>query len=95
MDIVQDLAAIGAVLSLLTGSLWWLRKRGYSGLVSPKRDSARKLECLERLSLGPQHTLHLIRVGNESLLLASTPAGCTLVQSLSAPGTVRGSEETR
>jgi flagellar biosynthetic protein FliO len=95
MDIVQDLAAIGAVLSLLTGTLWWLRKRGFSGFLSPKRDNSRKLECLERLSLGPQHTLHLIRVGNESLLLASTPSGCTLVQNLASPCPVREPEETR
>jgi flagellar biosynthetic protein FliO len=82
MELVQEFAAVGAVLSLLAATLWWLRRRGLAGLIPPKRDAGRRLECLERLSLGPQHTLHLVRVGDMALLLASTPAGCALIQSL-------------
>jgi flagellar biogenesis protein FliO len=82
MELFQDLAAVGAVLTLLAATLWWLRRRGFTGIIPPKRDTTRKMECLERLSLGPQHTLHLVRVGDTALLLASTPTGCALVQSL-------------
>jgi flagellar biosynthetic protein FliO len=82
MELVQELAAVGAVLSLLAATLWWLRRRGFAGILPAKRDAGRRLECLERLSLGPQHTLHLVRVGDMALLLASTPTGCALIQSL-------------
>ena len=82
MEFVQELAAVGTVLALLGGTLWWLRRRGFAALVPMRRTAGQRLECLERLSLGPQHTLHLVRVGDTAVLLASTPAGCALVQSL-------------
>lgn len=82
MEFVQELAAVGGVLALLSATLWCLRRRGFAAILPMKRVAGRRLECLERLSLGPQHTLHLVRVGDTALLLASTPAGCALVQSL-------------
>ncbi|MBZ5622782.1 MAG: flagellar biosynthetic protein FliO [Acidobacteriia bacterium] len=92
MELFQQLAAVGAVLVLLAASLWWLRRRGFAGVLPMKRPAGRRLECLERLSLGPQHTLHLVRVGDTALLLASTPAGCALVQTLPR-GAVEGPRE--
>jgi flagellar biosynthetic protein FliO len=82
MEFFQELASVGVVLCLLAATLWWLRRRGFAAILPVKRSVGRRLECLERLSLGPQHTLHLVRVGDTALLLASTPAGCALVQSL-------------
>ena len=41
-------------------------------------------ERLERLPLGPQHTLHLVRLGETVLLVASSPGGCALVESIPA-----------
>jgi flagellar biosynthetic protein FliO len=92
MEFVQELAAVGAVLALLAATLWWLRRRGFAAILPMRRPPGRRLECLERLSLGPQHTLHLVRVGDTALLLASTPAGCALVQSLPC-GQVEASRE--
>ena len=87
MELVQQLAAVGTVLALLSGTLWWLRRRGFAGVLPLKRPGGRRLECLERLPLGPQHTLHLVRVDDTALLLASTPAGCALIQSVAGrPG---------
>lgn len=82
MDFVQQMAATGAVLALLTVTLWWLRRKGFAGMMPGRRAATHRLEHLERLALGPQHTLHLIRLGDTALLLASTPAGCTLVQTI-------------
>jgi flagellar biogenesis protein FliO len=82
MEFVQELAAVGGVLALLTATLWWMRRRGFAAVLPMKKSAGRRLQCLERLSLGPQHTLHLVRLGDTALLLASTPAGCALVQSL-------------
>ena len=82
MDFVQQMAAAGAVLALLAATLWWLRRKGFAGALPARKTVGRRLECLERLALGPQHTLHLVRLGETALLLASTPAGCTLVESI-------------
>jgi len=83
MEVLQQAAAVATVLGLLGATLWWLRRRGLAG-IPLSRKPQRRLECLERLPLGPQHTLHLVRVGDTALLLASSPAGCALVQSLSS-----------
>jgi hypothetical protein len=37
------------------------------------------MESLERLTLGPQHTLHLVRLGATELVISSSPTGCTLI----------------
>ncbi len=82
MEVVQQLAAVGGVLCLLSSTLWWLRRHGFAAVLPLKKSRSRRLECLERLSLGPQQSLHLVRMGDTALLLASTPAGCALLQSL-------------
>jgi len=82
MDFVRQMAAAGAVLGLLAATLWWLRRKGIAGLMPARKTAGRRLESLERLALGPQHTLHLVRLGDTALLLASSPAGCTLLESL-------------
>ena len=78
MDLIGQLAAIGAVLSLLAVTLWWLRRRGFAA-VRPRRGERRLLETLDRLPLGPQHSLHLIRLGEQALVVACSPAGCSVV----------------
>jgi flagellar biosynthetic protein FliO len=83
MEVLQQMLAVALVLALLGGSLWWLRRRGFAGLNIARRSPDRRLECIERLPLGPQHTLLLVRVGETELLLASSPAGCSLIQNLS------------
>jgi len=40
------------------------------------------LQCLERLSLTPTHSLHLVKVGDESLLIAASPSGCEVIRSV-------------
>jgi flagellar biogenesis protein FliO len=82
MDAIGQLAAVAGVLTLLTGTLWWLKRRGVAAVLPARRSAARRLECLERLPLGPQHALHLVRLGETALLVASSPAGCSLVRSL-------------
>ncbi|HYW48846.1 MAG TPA: flagellar biosynthetic protein FliO [Bryobacteraceae bacterium] len=82
MEWLQQVAAIGAVLALVGGAWWWLGRRGFVRMPPARRAAGRRLECLERLALAPQHTLHLVRMGDMALLVASTPAGCRLVRSL-------------
>ena len=86
MEVIQQMAAVAVVLLLLGATLWVLRRRGLAGVSLRNKSAGRRIECLERLPLGPQHTLHLVRVGETELLLASSPSGCSLVERL-APRT--------
>ena len=81
MDFGQQYLGAAVVLGLLGLALWWLRRRGYAAMM-PSRRTGRKMESLERLPLGPQHTLHLVRIGGTALLVACSPAGCVLLQSV-------------
>jgi flagellar biosynthetic protein FliO len=82
MEIMEQLAAVAAVLAVLVASAWWLRRRGLAAPILPGRGTrGRRLESVERLPLGPQQTLHLIRVGERALLVASYPSGCVLLES--------------
>ncbi|HLK49837.1 MAG TPA: flagellar biosynthetic protein FliO [Bryobacteraceae bacterium] len=78
MDLIGQMASVVVVLALLGLSLWWLRRRGWS---APAAYGGRRrlVESLERIPLGPQHTLHLIRLGDAVFLVACSPAGCTVV----------------
>jgi flagellar biogenesis protein FliO len=71
MDLIQPLAAIVFVAVLLGGALYLLKKRGGAGL-----PGLRRLEVIERVSLGPQHALHLVRAGDRLVLIATAPASC-------------------
>jgi len=80
MDMVQQMTAVAAVLGLLGLALWWLRRRGLPGALPGRKPNGRRLEYIERLPLGPQHALHLVRLGDRGLLVSSFPSGCALVE---------------
>ncbi len=50
---------------------------------------------LARLPLGPQHSLHLVRIGGASLLVACSPSGCALLQTLPADAAAASPEAAR
>ncbi len=83
MEVIEQTAAVATVFLLLGGTLWALRRRGVANLSLAGRASVRRMECLERLPLGPQQVLHLVRLGETELLVASSPSGCTLLKSFS------------
>jgi flagellar biosynthetic protein FliO len=83
MDAIQPIAAVVLVLTLLAGSLFFLKKRGAAsfplpGLVS-RQSGQRRMEVIERLALGPQHALHMVRVGDRTLVVATAPSSCQLL----------------
>jgi flagellar biogenesis protein FliO len=81
MDAIREIAAAAAVLGLLGALLWRLRRRGLAGVLALRHPRGRQLECVERLALGPQHAIHLIRLGGRGLLVTSSPSGCALMES--------------
>ena len=78
MEYTQQLVAAGAVLALLGAVLWYARKRGWVSGTGGARPG-RRMEAIERLALAPHHTLYLVRVGDETLVVACSPAGCALL----------------
>ena len=81
MDTLQPMAAVVLVLALLGGSLFWLRKRGAAAFSFSRLSTAgpRRMQVLERLPLGPQHALHIVRVGGRALVVATAPTSCQLL----------------
>ena len=85
MDSGQQFAGVAVVLCLLGATLWWLRRRGYAAVTMGRRD-ARRLQALERLPLGPQHSLHLVRIGRKVAVVSCSPGGCALLETLPGEG---------
>ena len=80
MELLRELMAAGAVLLLLGASLWWLRRRGWARF-GGAAVGTRALQVVERAVLSPQHSLHLVRLGDCGLLVGVSPAGSTLLKS--------------
>ena len=86
-DILQPLSAVLLVLSLLGGALYILRRRGMASFGVPgsppgrQGTGVRQLKVVERVPLGPQHALHLVRAGDRLILIATAPGFCQLIDS--------------
>ena len=78
MELFQQLSSVALVFLLLGGLLWLARRQGKLNPFGALQ-AGRKLESVERLVLTPQHSLHLVRVGGQELLVATHPQGCTLL----------------
>lgn len=80
MDTLYSIFAVGFVLALLGCTLAVLRKRGAATWRFPLANgNRRQLEMIERLQMGPQHALHLVRFDGRSLVVATSPGGCQLL----------------
>lgn len=84
MEYLQQMLAVMAVFGLLGGALWWLRRRGLArfAIGSVKKTSG-VLSQSERLSISATHTLHLVRMADRAILIASWPGGCQAIESSS------------
>jgi flagellar biogenesis protein FliO len=80
MELIRQLLAVGSVLLLLAAALWWLRRKGLARY-RPRGSREHSLQAVERLMLGPQHSLHLVRLAGRGLLLGTSPAGCAVLES--------------
>jgi flagellar biogenesis protein FliO len=76
VELIQPAAAIVLVLALLGGTLVTLHRRGAVSFPG----SAKNLEVIERIALGPQHALHLVRTGNRTILIATSPQSCQVIE---------------
>ena len=82
MEYLQQMLAVLAVFGFLGGSLWWLRKRGLARFtIGGDRKKAGVLAQIESLPLSPTHTLHLVKMADRGILVASWPGGCQAIES--------------
>jgi flagellar biogenesis protein FliO len=87
MQLTEQIGMVLLVFALLGGLLWLSKKRGLASfsLGARRSGSARRLEVLERIPLTPQHALHLVRVSDRTVLIATAPSSCTLVDAPMPP----------
>lgn len=79
----RDLVAVFVVFGALAATLWALRRTGAARWRAPGRARSQgRIELVERVTLGPQHALHLVRLGTRALVVASHAGGCTLIESV-------------
>jgi len=97
METIQPALAVLFVLGLLGGGLYFLRTKGLARFNGKGfgRPGARQMQTIERLSLTPHHSLHLVSVGGRTLLVAVSPGGCTVVESISSPASAPDVEGRR
>jgi flagellar biogenesis protein FliO len=80
MDFFVQLIGVLGVFAVMAALLWLLRRRGIAHF-APLTRAARKgrigAEVVDRLVLTPQHSVHILRVGDHVLLIGVSPAGCT------------------
>src|SRR5260370_42682821 len=78
MDVLRQFTAIGLTLLLLAASLWWLRRKGLAQFRRTR--SGRVMEIIESRPLAPGHTLHLVRIADRVLAIATHNGGCALLE---------------
>lgn len=98
MEIIRQALTVSAVLLALAALLWWLRRKGIArGRSAGSR--RHNLQAVERLALGPQHSLHLVRLAGRGLLVGTSPSGCAVLESFEwthlEPGTPAVKGEAR
>lgn len=81
MQLSEQIGMVLLVFALLGGLLWFTKRRGLASFpIGPRRGGkGRRLEVLERLPLTAQHALHLVRVSDRTVLIATAPSSCTLL----------------
>ena len=77
MEFASQILLAMAVPGALAVLLWWLQRRGLGRFTTPGQ--SRRMQIVERLPLTAQHSLHLVRIEDKILIVASAPGGCTVL----------------
>ena len=81
MQLTEQIGMVLLVFALLGGLLWISKRRGLAAFnIGARRGgNGRRMEVLERVPLTPQHALHLVRVADRTVLIATAPSSCTVL----------------
>jgi flagellar biosynthetic protein FliO len=82
MEMFEQLSIVAIVLGVLCGGLWLLKQKGWAqtSIRRSRGDGRPRLEVIDRLSLTPHHSLHLVRLADRILLVGLSPNGCNLLE---------------
>jgi flagellar biogenesis protein FliO len=82
MQLTEQIGMVLLVFATLGGLLWFSKRRGLGAFTLGGRQggNGRRLEVLERVSVTPQHALVLVRVADRTVLIATAPSSCTLLE---------------
>ncbi|MGD1094783.1 MAG: flagellar biosynthetic protein FliO [Bryobacteraceae bacterium] len=82
MEMFQQLVIVAVILAVLCGGLWVLKRKGWAQTTMrrSRADGQPRLEVIDRLTLTPHHSLHLIRLADRTLLVGISPNGCNLLE---------------
>ena len=87
MDTIQPVIAAVFVMGLLLVVLLALRKKGMLNFaVSQNGKTGKRIELIERVALGPQHALHLVRAGDRCVLIVTAPSSCQVLDFVAGGG---------
>jgi hypothetical protein len=97
MELARQISAVLGVLLVAAALAAYARKRRLLPLFplgARRPATGPRLEPVDRVALGPQQWLHLIRLGDRALVVSVSPAGCRLVEArpwdeVSASGAAR------
>jgi len=79
---LQQFLAVFLVLALLIAALWLMRRKGFASVRFPLVRSAgasRKMQVVERVTLSAQHSLHLVSLGGQLIVVGVSPGGCNRI----------------
>ena len=78
MEVTEQIGMVLAVLGLLGALVWFTRRQGFAAFTTG-RGKIRNLELMERVQLTPQHAIHMVRVSDKVVLIATAPSGCVVL----------------
>lgn len=76
-DFLRQALGVLSVFALLGLAVWKLRAGGSVPWSLPS--GTPRLRATARIALSPQHTVHLLRVDQRELLIATHPQGCSVL----------------
>lgn len=85
MEELRQITGVLAVFALLGLALWTLRRGGRLSMRPGFATRGKELASVDRLALSPQHALHLVRLGDRELVVATHPQGCSVLTERPAP----------
>jgi len=84
-DMYRQFWGVLAVLGILVTALYLLKQRGIARFTGIRRlgGPERIMKVVERIPLTPQHTMHLVQIGQRRVLISSSPGSCQLITEIS------------
>jgi len=90
-----------ASVVLVIGALLWIRSRlngarvwSLGGCRTSEKSDLWRMERLSSLRLSHQHTVHLVRVGEQAWLIGCSPGSASMIGQLTTPSTPSKPQET-